>query len=184
MKLYFKVLAVLTCVMLTACGAQDVELNVKMSGKGTVTSPAGVDCSESCVATVNINPPRIGNKYIKITATPASGYEFLGWNHHSCTADEVCDLKFSGLCIDQALCLTGTMYSDESIQPVFVNSSLLLDSGWSERAVCAAFGSGEVQCWGSSSYEEVQQVPALNNPQMVAVGGNSACALVDEGIRC
>lgn len=184
MNIYCKWLSLFCVLLLSACGAQEVELGVRLVGEGTITSPAGVDCSEPCDALVKIKPPFIGNKYVEMTATPAPGYEFLGWNHHSCAADEVCDLEFMGLCADQALCITGLIYFEEVIKPVFVDSSLLLDSGWSERAICAAFSSGDVQCWSHHFLDEVEDVPALNNPQKVAVGGNVACAQVDEGIHC
>lgn len=184
MNHYLKYLLTLSVLLISACGAQDAELDVKLIGQGTITSPSGVDCSEPCVAMVRISPPFIGNKRVEVTATPAPGYEFLGWNHISCTADEVCDIKYSGVCADQLLCLTGIMYSEEVIKPVFVDSSLLLDSSWSERAICAVFSSGEVQCWAHFFLDDVEQVPQLNNPQKVAVGGNVACAQVDEGISC
>lgn len=175
---------VVLVLLLSACGAQDVDLNVVMAGQGSITSPGGVDCEASCTASVKINPPFIGNKIVKLTATAAPGYEFIGWNHRSCTAAETCDLEFSGICADQLICSTGLVYFEETIKPVFVDSSILLDAGWSESAVCAAFSSGEVQCWPRSANDEVGQVPPLNNPQQVAVAGNAACAQVDEGVQC
>lgn len=178
-----KGLIVFSVLLISACGAKEAELNVNIIGEGSVTAPSGVDCSESCVAMVRLNPPTIGNKIVKITATPAPGYEFLGWNNQYCTPDEVCNMKFSGLCVDQLFCSTGTMYSGQRVEAIFVDSSLLVDSGWSEQSICAVLGDDEVQCW-SARIDEVEQVPALNNPQKVAVGGYSACALVDEGVSC
>ncbi|RLU02680.1 MAG: hypothetical protein D9N11_07975 [Ketobacter sp.] len=184
MNYCIKWISLFSVLLLSACGAQEVELNVKLVGQGTINSAAGVDCSEPCVAMVKLSPPLIGNKRVKTSATPAPGFVFLGWNHRSCTDSEVCDIEFMGLCVDQLLCITGMMYFEETIRPVFVDASYLLDSGWSESAVCAAFSSGEVECWSRYQGDEVEQVPALNNPQQVAVGGNVACAQVDEGIHC
>ncbi|MGB1059401.1 MAG: hypothetical protein ACPGZU_04675 [Ketobacter sp.] len=178
-----KALLMFSVVLVSACGAKDAGLNLTIIGEGSVTSPSGVDCSESCAATVKLSPPTIGNKLVEITATPAPGYTFLGWNNQYCTPDDVCDLKYTGLCADQLLCLTGFIYSGQRVEAVFVDSSLLVDSGWSELAVCAILGDGEVRCW-SASQDEVEQVPALNNPQQVAVSDYAACALVDEGISC
>lgn len=184
MNHYYKWLLVFSVVLISACGAQEVELNVTLYGEGRITSPAGVDCSEDCVAKVQLSPPFIGNKRVRLTANPAPGYEFLGWNHHSCTSEEICDLEFTGICFDQLLCSTGIVYSEQAIKPVFVDSALLLASDWSERSICAVFSSGEVQCWAHFYQSEVENVPQLNNPQNVAVGGSVACAQVDEGISC
>lgn len=171
-------------ILLTACGAQESELNIDLVGAGTITTNSGASCSESCVAKVKINPPFIGNKKVQVDADPAPGFMFLGWNHGSCEDTDTCAIEYSGLCADQLFCSTGLVYFAESIRPVFVDTSMLLDTGWSRSAVCAVFASGELSCWARFNADEVEDVPALNNPQQVAVAGSVACAQVDEGIRC
>ena len=180
-----KWISLFSVLLLSACGAQEADLNINLVGQGTISSPSGVDCSESCVAKVKIPPPFIGNKRVTVTATAATGSVFLGWNYRFCASDaEICEVIYSGLCADQALCLTGLKYFEESMRPVFVDASYLLDSGVGGFGVCAVFNTGEVQCWSRNPGGVAEQVPALNNPQQVAVGSNVACAQVDEGIHC
>jgi uncharacterized repeat protein (TIGR02543 family) len=59
-------------------------------GRGRVTSdPAGIDCGGDC------RQPYTGDTVVTLTATPAAGHTFVGWNGGGCTGTVPCTLTVS-----------------------------------------------------------------------------------------
>lgn len=68
-------------------------LTVKLSGSGIVTStPAGIDCGSDCTERY------VRGTSVTLTATPASGYVFVGWSgrYISCPGTGPCVVTMSG----------------------------------------------------------------------------------------
>lgn len=62
------------------------------SGRGTITSPAGITCTNKCgLGLADGSPP------VTLTATPAPGYEFLRWSSGPCSGPGPCTVAVNGL---------------------------------------------------------------------------------------
>jgi Divergent InlB B-repeat domain len=67
-----------------------VQLTVTRTGSGTVTStPGGVDCGSSCVATFTAGTP------VSLSAIPAAGWVFTGWSGGGCAGTAACSLTLT-----------------------------------------------------------------------------------------
>jgi hypothetical protein len=63
-----------------------------VGGRGTITSPAGIACTNKCgLGLPDGSPP------VTLTATPAPGYEFLGWSGGPCSGPGPCTVIVNGL---------------------------------------------------------------------------------------
>ena len=80
-------------------GSTTPKLIVSKSSKGNVTSsPAAISCGATCTATFAVGT------VVTLTATPAAGASFGGWN---------------GACVGTSPTCTLTMTADKSVSPVF-----------------------------------------------------------------
>lgn len=65
-------------------------LQVSRSGSGTVTSaPAGINCGTDC------SESYASGTSVTLTATPAAGYTFSGWNGGGCAGTGVCTVSMT-----------------------------------------------------------------------------------------
>jgi len=65
-------------------------LQVNRTGSGTVTSaPAGVDCGSDC------SQSYASGTSVTLTATPAAGYTFSGWNGGGCSGTGACTVAMT-----------------------------------------------------------------------------------------
>ena len=186
LRRYFAV--VVTLLFLGGCGAS-VDVEVQITGEGTVTSPDGIDCGDTCTTSRFVSAGRAfsnGGETMVLTAEPAPGFELLGWNYGDCSQSEnpVCtiDLVYAcGVGLNPLLvCIEGETY-DAFLQPVFVESDMIADTGWSPESSCLLTIAGDVTCWGPA---QVAELPDLSNPQQVETGRRFACAEDDTGVVC
>jgi len=62
-------------------------LSVEKTGNGTVTSdPAGIDCGATCAYAFAID------QAVSLSATPDSGWNFIGWSGEGCSGTASCDV--------------------------------------------------------------------------------------------
>jgi len=96
-------LALLTTVCNRASATSDVQLTVQNAGNGVGTvksSPAGIDCGETCTASF------ASGKSVTLTATPNASNTFAGWSG-ACTGTGTCKLTLTA-----AASVTATFDSD------------------------------------------------------------------------
>jgi hypothetical protein len=66
------------------------------SGAGTITSnPAGIDCGTACSTSFR------GGIHVTLTATPATGSVFAGWNN-TCASSPVCEVTLNSAVLASA----------------------------------------------------------------------------------
>jgi uncharacterized repeat protein (TIGR02543 family) len=104
-----------------ACGASvsvaatfDPVLNVAVTGSGGFSGPGSLDCP-SGLCSFTLTP----GQQIKLTAAPASGYQFDGWSDGPCAGQgPTCTFE-----IDSGQTVTANFTQKENVPPIPVNVS-------------------------------------------------------------
>ena len=72
-------------------GVSQLTVNVAGAGSGTVTStPNGIDCPSTCSATFQ------GAAQVTLTATPGTGFGFVGWSGNCTGSSPTCTVSLAG----------------------------------------------------------------------------------------
>lgn len=82
-------------------------------GGHIASADGGIDCGTDCDETYSVNT------IIQLTATPQSGYDFIGWSG-------------GGTCIDSSLTCQVTIAQDTTINAVFENNDSIFKNGFEE----------------------------------------------------
>lgn len=108
-----------------------------------------------------------------LTAEPAPGFELLGWNYGDCSQSEnpVCTIDLVYACgvglNPLPVCIEGETY-DAFLQPVFVESDMIADTGWSPESSCLLTIAGDVTCWGPAQVQSYLTYPTRSRWKLVA----------------
>jgi Pro-kumamolisin, activation domain/Divergent InlB B-repeat domain len=110
-------------------GSSTDELTVNVTGgNGTITSNVGsIDCTSTCGASYG------GGAMVTLTATPASGYVFTGWNG-ACSGTGSCVVTMSA-----AESVTASFALNQALTRTFVSSSGADSNACTIAAPCATF---------------------------------------------
>ncbi|CAK0781526.1 hypothetical protein CCP4SC76_7870008 [Gammaproteobacteria bacterium] len=105
-------------------------LAISKTGNGTVTStPSGIHCGNTCSSTFG------DGATVTLTATPASGYAFDGWNGDDCSGTDPCDL---------------TMGDDKTVSANFISSQHTLAISKTGKGTVTSTPSG-IDCGSACS---------------------------------
>lgn len=179
-------------------------LQVALSGNGTVTSsPAGINCGADC------SQSYASGTAVTLTATPATGYTFSGWNGGGCSGASTCTVSMTAATTTTAT-FTATTYAltvavtgsgTVSSSPAGINcgtdctetytsgTSVTLTatpatgytfSGWS-GAGCTGTGACTVSM---SAARSVSATFTATNTLTVSVSGSGTVSSTPSGISC
>jgi len=152
-------LALIVCMVAAMAGChglvganQSITVALAGDGTGTVTSaPSGINCGTTCSATI------FSNTVITLTATPAAGFTFTGWNGGGCTGTAPC--KITGAST------TGTQTVTATFSATLQAINHIVFLAQENRSFDSYFGAMR-QYWSQNGYTEqaFDGLPQFNSP--------------------
>lgn len=178
----------LAILFLSACKSTETVLTVSYEGQGKITQGTKIDCGNTCQATYPVSTIEgvvYGMYNVKLLATPATGYDFFGWE--DCGRASMCNVTVEPDCAEYNVgpnFVTCKRYATTYVskKAIFVPKGSVVDSAWEGWSSCLVTTSDELKCWNHGV--EAAGLPSVDNPRAVEIGYKSGCVLDDSGLQC
>lgn len=179
---------VLAILFLSACKSTETVLTVSYEGQGKITQGNKINCGNTCQANYPVSTIEgvvYGMYNVELLATPATGYEFFGWE--KCGRETTCNVTVQPDCAEYNVgpnFITCKRYATTYVsrKAIFVAKGSVVDSAWDGYSSCLVNTANELKCWNHGV--AAAELPAVVNPRAVEIGYQSGCVLDDSGLQC